>query len=567
MARSASYATPVLPGSHRALASPRMVATLLFGVAAALRLALATRMLFPPAGDAAYYIAVARNLYAGHGFTVGAVLAYQPPPLAVVGPSNAYWGPLTSVAEWLSFVIFGDHLYAALLPGIMAGSVLVALTYVWGRGVLREWLLARGTPEREAERAAAWLAVGASLLVGVNAQMTYQSVMGASGMLYGAIAFPAIVLWERALRAPRPGDDGRWWRHTWGWPGATAAAWSAGGLLGLAYLTRAAALFLGLAGATLWLWLLSQRGNRTARSHRRRLVGAAAAVVVGALLVLTPWLIRQQLVFGQIFSPEARQNALVFTLEEFANYRAAATLADYARHGVGALLGLRGAALWDAIHHVLDFLLYPTALPAVAGLWLLARRQATARCGLVQLVWLMFGFVAIFPAVSLYGGFYQSVASVAPFLAWGYLAAIYVTAGWLRRHLPLRASLAPALAAIPLLVQVALMVLTFPLVMTTATESRDAVDGASRWLRGHHARVVMASEAASFHFGSGLPTIQLPGAQSPDVAYACARRYGAQYLVITDVFGRYPRILHDQPSSHFILVARAPGYEVYQIVT
>jgi hypothetical protein len=567
MARSATLAIPAWQGVRLALSSTRVVATLLFGVAAALRLALATRMTFPPAGDAAYYIAVARNLYAGRGFTVGTVLAYQPPPPAVVGPSNAYWGPLTSFAEWLSFLFWGDHLFAALLPGIVAGSALVALTYVWGRCVLREWLLARGTATREAERAAAWLAVGASLLVGVNAQLTYQSVMGASGMLYGAIAFPAIVLWERALRLPRPDDAGRWWRRTWGWPGATTAAWSAGGLLGLAYLTRAAALFLGAACATWWLWLLIQRGERTVPSQRRRLVGAGAALVVGALVVVTPWLIRQQLVFGYVLSPEAHNNALAFTLEEFANYGAAPTLAAYARHGAGALLGLRGAALWDAIHHVLDFLLYPTALPAVAGLWLLARCQATARCGLIHAAWLMFGFVAIFPAVALYGGFYQSVASVAPFLAWGYLAAVYAVAGWLRRQLSLRAALAPALAAIPLLVQVGLVGLTFPLVATTASQSRDAVDGASRWLRSHHARVVMASEAASFHFGSGLPTVQLPGAQGPDVVYACARRYGAQYLVITDVFGRYPQILREQPSPHFVLVARTPSYEVYQIVT
>lgn len=565
MARSATLDAPARPTGRPALASPRAVAALLFGVAAALRLALATQMVFPPAGDAAYYIAVARNLYAGRGFTVGIVLAYQPPPAAAVGPSNTYWGPLTSVAEWLSFMLFGNHLYAALLPGIVAGATLVALTYLWGRPILREWLLARGTAEPEAERAAAWLAVGAALLVAVNAQLAYQSVMGASGMLYGVIAFPAIVLWERALRLPRPAEPAWWWRR-WGWGGGTPAAWGVGALLGLAYLTRGAAIFLGLACMTWWLWRFFRRGETDALAQRRWLAGAACALGVGALAVVTPWLIRQQLVFGHVFSPEARNNALVFTLAEFADYGAAPTLAGYLSHGTWALLGLRGQALWDAIHHVMDLLLYPTALPAVAGLWLLARRQATALCGLVNVTWLILGFVAVFPAVSLFGGYYQSVASIAPFLAWGYLAGIYALARWLRHRLPLHVPLAPALFAIPLLLQGVLVALTFPLVATTAAHSRDAVDGASRWLRAHQARVVMASEAASLQFGSGIPTIQLPAAQAPDIAYACARRYGAQYLVITDEFGRYPRILREQPNAHFVLVARTASYEVYQIV-
>ena len=78
------------------------------------------------------------------GLIVAITWQYQPPPAGVVHPSSEYWGPLISLAEWLSFLVFGERLYAALVPEAIAGALLVALTYVCGRRVLAGWLHARG---------------------------------------------------------------------------------------------------------------------------------------------------------------------------------------------------------------------------------------------------------------------------------------------------------------------------------------------------------------------------------------------------------------------------------------
>jgi hypothetical protein len=598
-------ATSVPPASATArarhwLASPRGTALLLFVGAAAVRAALATRMVFPPLGDAAYYISVAQNLYAGHGLTIANIWNYQPPPATVVGPSNSYWGPLPSLAEWASFLIFGDHLYAALMPGILAGAALVALTYWWGRPLFARWLAGSradgALPAADHERAAHWLALGAAVLLAVGSELTYQSVMGDSTMLYGLLGFAAIAVWERALRpapdAPdasiaaspavpegmpnsagvAPGAWARMWarvRHqARRWDGALPRGLLAGALLGLAYLTRGAAIFLAPVLAGWWLWRLA--GTRRARgpqaNGRGQIVATGAAFVVGAAVVLAPWLIRQQVVFGHALSSEATHNALAFSLADFFDYGSAPTFATLLSHGWGALLALRAQALWDAWHRTTDYLFYPTALPAVVGLCILARRSALAALGLAGFVLLLVGFGLLFPAVSLFGGFYHSVASVAPFLAWGEVALIALAARWARRHLPLRLSLAPALVAVALLLQLALLAFAFPVVGSGASDDRRIFGDITAWLRAHHARVVMATESTSLAYASGLPTIELPAAQPPAIVYACAQRYGAGYLVIAEQSGLYPQVLRDHPDPHFVLVAHQPAFDVYQIV-
>lgn len=557
------------------LASPRGCAALLFCGAAALRCALAAQMAFPPLGDAAYYISVAQNLYAGHGFTIGNIWNYQPPPASVVGPSNSYWGPLPSIVEWLSFLLLGDHLFAALLPGVLAGAALVALTYWWGRDLFARWLSARAnadSPDRYA-RTAHWLALGAALFLAVDSALIYQSVMGDSTMLYGLLAFAAIVLWERALR-PAPASISasdssgvsRFWDRSWRWQGATPRALLAGALLSLAYLTRGSAIFLAPVLAGWWLWRLRQ-ACRTSQSHAawRWLAGAGTAFVMGCLVVLTPWLVRQQLVFGHLFSSEATHNALAFSLNDFFDYGTSPTLTTLLRHGWGALLALRADAFWDAWHRTTDYLFYPTVLLPVAGLAVLARRSRLALLGLAHFLLLLGGFALLFPAVSLFGGYYHSVASVAPFLAWGELALFYLAAGWARRHLPLHVSLAPALLAIVLLLQIALTTFAFPVIISSSQSDQRIFAGMTTWLRAHHARVVMAVESTSLYYASGIPTIELPAAQTPDIAYACAQRYGAQYLVIAGQSGLYPQALRDHPNAHFVLVAHQPAFDVYDI--
>lgn len=565
MAKTLAVAGHAAARARLTTASSTVAATAIFGGALALRLVVAALMTFPPLGDAAYYIAVAQSLYAGHGFTVGSVWNYQPPPRAAVGPSNDYWGPLTSIAEWVSLLVFGNHLYAALIPGAIAGASLASLTYLCGRRAFEEWLSNRGVDAAAVKRDAHWLALGAAMLIAVGSELTYQSVMGDSGMLYGVIGFGALLLWDRASRLPRGTLAPRWLDRTWGWSGASGAAWGAGVLLGCAYLTRGSVIFLATALGLWWMWRMLKSPQEADAASRRALVGAAAALAAGAAVVMAPWLIRQQMVFGHMFSPEATHNALAFSIEDFSEYGAPPTLATMLSHGIGALVGLRVDALWNDWHHVTDYLLYPSALPAVVGLALMARRQSTARLGLIAFSVLLLGFALAFPAVTLFGGYYHSVASVAPFLAWGYLACIYVVAAWARGRVPLRISLAPPLAAIPLLLQIALLAFAVPAIGAGASHDRAMFASVSTWLRAHHAAVVMTNQSSSLYYASGIPAIELPAAQSPEVAYTCAQHYGATYLVLFGSAGSYPGALRDGQRARFVLVDQTPEYEVYHI--
>jgi hypothetical protein len=275
--------------------------------------------------------------------------------------------------------------------------------------------------------------------------------------------------------------------------------------------------------------------------------------------------VRQQLAFGHMLSPEATHNALAWTIEDFTDYGQGPTLATMLSHGPAALLALRWEALWNDWHHVTDYLLYPTALPALLGLVMLARREDAARAGLLSAGTLLLGFALIFPAVTLFGAYYHSVASVAPFYAWGELALAYAVAAWLHRRLPLRVGLAPALAAIPILLQAALLALAAPVIWSGAAQARTEYAAIGTWLHAHHAAVVMTNQSSTVNYATGIPAIELPAAQSPAVAYAAAQRYGASYLVLAGTAGDYPAVLQRQPDPHFALVVHTPEYTIYQI--
>jgi len=265
----------------------------------------------PPYLDPAYYELVARQLVAGEGFTTPALWSFLEvggrlpldPGLPV--PSNGHWMPLTSIVAAGSMAIFGASRLAAELPMVIAGAVLVPLTAVVG------WDL--------------WGSRSVALLSGVLAifagPMLVFVPLVDSFALFGLGGFAAIYGATRAVREPKGG------------------LWLvlAGIGVGVATLTRIDGMVLAIAPAVAWLVRRSMgpwRVDLPALSWRWAIASAAVTIVL-----LSPWLLRQQMVFGTPFPSAGGHTLWITSFNEQFSIGHPIDLGTYLASGAPAIIG------------------------------------------------------------------------------------------------------------------------------------------------------------------------------------------------------------------------------------
>ncbi len=483
----------------------------LFGLAFAIRLIYALQVPFPPLDDPAYYVQGARSLRTGQPFDMAIVWNYHPLPKTVQHPGFDFWMPLTSFAIWLSFGLFGDNPLAAQLPGVLAGSILSVLTFY----LARRWKLP------------VLLAGLAGLYIAINPVLAYQSAVPDSQMLYAALVGAAWLVWP-------VGNGGKWFRYA-----------GLGALIGLAYLTRSHAVFLGLAWAGVTLGQLWRQKDR-----RRATLLEAGLVMVGLGVVIGPWLARTWLTFGFINSPAGLESALIYDYASLFNYQTPINFSSFAALGPGKILAARGVALYNAWVDVLSVIFLPTVILPLAGLILLWWRQRAG--GGVLLYWflLSLGLPLIFVAASSTGSFYHSSGSLAAAGAIGYL---YL--GWLvelswRARRPRSLSLLPLMAGALFVLELAQFVITVPQTISRHQDDQNLYQRLGVWLKTNDpgGQAVIADEPSSLNYATGLPALRLPSDEPLEILQNLANQYQVRYIVVTGNFGRYPALL-DSPNN------------------
>ncbi|HLY12723.1 MAG TPA: hypothetical protein VKR24_00105, partial [Candidatus Limnocylindrales bacterium] len=248
-------------------------AALLFVFALLVRAAFARTVPFPTPEDTAYYVMVARNLVTGHGLTSDALWSFQTPPLSFPRPAFEVWLPLPTLLIAGPMLILGTSFAVAQLPALLIGALIPVLAWRLGADVAAEL----GLPEGRART----LAAGVGLTAAVELPLVLFSALPDSTGLFAALVLGACLLITRLLRDPRGARIG------------DPRLLGLGVLIGLAALTRNEALWLALAWAGLaWFTARDGQGNRLPRAERLRLVLVAAIV---AILVFTPWLVRDWL--------------------------------------------------------------------------------------------------------------------------------------------------------------------------------------------------------------------------------------------------------------------------------
>jgi len=260
----------------------RLVVCLL--LALLLRLALWSQPLHQPANDEIEYVAVARDLLAGHGWQLYEHFEWLRAPLYPLFLAGSLW-------------LSGGDLHRAALPGLLLSVANVALCY-------RLTLALAG-------RRAAYLAGLLWAVLWTN--VTFASLYMAE-TLWSALFLAGLL----ALAPRRTKDEGRRTKDEGGLtndqrptandqPPALYRSTAAGVLLGLATLTRSATLlFLPLVG----LWLLAQhRGpggwRRVSLPGLLRRGGPALALFgLAAALTVAPWTLRNWLAYGRFIPVE-----------------------------------------------------------------------------------------------------------------------------------------------------------------------------------------------------------------------------------------------------------------------
>jgi hypothetical protein len=318
-----------LPGWSlaRVIALPATTAAALYGLALLVRVWAVGVVHFPMSEGSAYYFDVARNFVTGRGLVVDSIWSYATPPLTLPRPAFELWQPMASILAAVPMIKLDPTFDAARLGGVVVGAALAPLA----------WFVARDAASRLAlpDARRDWISVGAGLLAAVAGPFVLATVLPDSTLpftVFGVAACVAI---------------------PWAATGERRALIVLGVLLGLAYLTRMEAVWIGLAFAVV---ALRAPGTRALRGARVAVVAAVAA------LVAVPWWLRNIETFGTPLPGQLRDNLLLTRNEQIFAWLEPPTLQGFLGQGVFGIVGNIGRAVW---HDAFNVLLIPMA-PVVA---------------------------------------------------------------------------------------------------------------------------------------------------------------------------------------------------------
>ena len=476
---------------------------LLYLVSLLFWLLLSTLQKTPGYMDAAYYTLMGRQIAAGQGGIEPFIWTYLANPAQLPNLSFTYWMPLTSVIAALGMILFhSQSFFAARFFFILLAALIPVLTVL---------IAEHFTHERKYLVSSAFLAVFSGFFA-------VYFTLPDSFVLYcvlGALYF--LLLLSLFSQSAQPKIIGR--------------VLALGIVAGLMHLTRADGI-LWLLGVFLALWMLRQT-----RPIGQSLLFAGMALVAYAA-VLSPWFIRNLLVFHWVFPPGSNLS-LFFTgyNDLFAYPSEKLTLAHWLSAGAAKLILDRLLALlnnlgtWVGIAGLVIWAPF-----AGYGLWL-QRKQKIIQFYLLMLGLLAFLMSLVFPYAGVHGGFFHSLSAF-QCLLWamiplGFAAAITRIAHW-RRWKPERSL---RLLGSTFLVLTALLSAGF-FASKTFGGKFDAqyveFAGLGNFLRAHGVssdQQFMVNDSPGFTLSTGYSSIQMTSGSLSD-ALSAMKRYQIHYLIV-----------------------------------
>lgn len=451
--------------------------------------------------DSANYADVAENLTRGRGFTIDFMLHFFRRYPAVSHPEDRRLSIHSAVIA-LFFLLFGKSAFAAKLPNILMGSLVLPLT---------TYVLARSL--RIGKRAAFFAAVSVIFAGGVLSQ-THTAM---ADLLFTWFFLLYVYSLYRGL------DDSRW-------------LYGAGIFTGLCYLAKTQGLI--LFPMTL-VYYISVKGMVSALKNRHLLLSMLAAAIV-----MSPFLMRNYRLYNDPFYTTIRYNAgydeyfesspLTWWERTFKVYWDAGP-PDYRRE----MLGRRPAELAVKVARQLRYA--GRRLGKILWLSLLSVVVFHRRKKVRNLWFLVLTYLLVISLFFAFHGRYEiPLVPVLLILMWGGIAAVVekaagrISAGGVTRRglFSLEKKAAFALTAVFLL-------LAFPDIRNFTANLHagphrfqgDLIEVA-RWSSENldKSSVVMTHDPALFNFYSGMRAVQIPYDEEKQIA-AVIDHYGVTHVV------------------------------------
>ncbi len=352
---------------------------ILFAVLAFLMyLALAQLQQHPGYMDADYHYYMGLRIANGEGLTENILWNYLDEPQGLPHPSHAYWGPLPSALAALGIGVFArlESFQAARLPFILLAAFVPVLVM-------------QLTFELSRRKELAWMAGLMALVSPFYVPYLLTTESFAPALFLGAVIARSLLRVERGTSLSH---------HVF-----------LGLACGLLYLTRAEGLlWVLLVGIYIWL---------THKSKNARPIQPVLYFLLGFLIPVLPWLIRNQIVFGIAVAPGAGHTLWLQSYEDLFTFPAEKLsmhtffqggLIQILQHWVWAL----GQNLLSAIAVMGGIILFPFMIGAIWKQW----HRRLAHFAVAAWILLLLTMSIIFPFPGVRGGFFHAGAVLQPLL-------------------------------------------------------------------------------------------------------------------------------------------------------
>ena len=496
----------------------------LFFLALTVRLAAAALIRRPGYMDTAYYAAGAVRLAQGGGLSESFLWNYLDDPAGLPHPGFLYWMPLPSLLA-APFAALFSNLQSPIsnlhpLPGSFLALqlpfvVLAALLPLVGYAVA--W-------QTTGVRRHAWVAGLITLFSGLFFPYWTLPETFAPFALFGSLALWLAGNWIL--------DTRYWILDTRYWKLETGRWLLVGLLVGLAHLTRADGILLL---PVVILALLARPLSCTTHHARRFVIVHCSLVILGYLLIMGPWFLRNMSVVGVPLSPAGTKTLWLRTYDDLFCYGCDLSLRSYLAWGWSEILqsklwaaGVNLERFWaeDCLVFLLPFVLI--------GLYRLRRRPSFTLAIIYSfLIYCLHSLAFTFPGPR--GGFFHASVPALPFLFVAAIVGLDAAVGWVARWRHWNRRQAQAVFATAAVVgAVALSGYAAAGKLPVWRDADAAYREAGAWLDAHDVpddTVIMVGNPPGFWYHTHRPAVVVPNGDV-EALLAVADRYGVRYVLL-----------------------------------
>jgi hypothetical protein len=516
----------------------RRIYLLLFFLGLIVQLVIASAQDIPGYLDADYYFGGGLQLVRGQGFTEPYLWNYLDDPQSLPHPSHGYWMPLASIVAALGMWLTGQETYAAARLGFILMAVIVP--------PLTAALAYRFSERRDLALTSGLLAVFSVF------HLTFMPVTDnyPTFMILGGLFF-------LIMTRPRP----------WFWLGL---------LSGLLALARSDGLIWLALTFLLAVWQsLGLRGSNPSTPQRLiTFLRFTFLVLVGYLLIMGPWYLRNIDAFGSLMSPGGSRALWLTNYDETFIFPAdQLTFESWLASGWQAILRVRLWAFWNNLQTMIaaqgHLILFPFILTAM---W---RFRSDRRVQVGALAWLGLFVVMslLFPFAGVRGSFFHAGAALQP-LFWSLapvgLDVVIDALGRKRGWVIGQAQAIFRFAMVQIVVLLSAYLVWFRIFEQGWGEGEQLYPVVEQFLVENGAgpnEPVMALNSPAYYITTGRPAVVQPYGDEETVLMV-AERFGVRYFVFESEGQLKPlQNLYVNPESHsrFRYLGEVNGARIFEI--